>query len=339
MKSIGTISTMFEQELLKIEALLKTIAFNDLDILPTIGDHIIKSGGKRLRPLLVLMCAKLCHIQNKTDLTDREIKIATCVELLHLATLLHDDVVDESTERRGKPSANVIWGNNLSVLTGDYLIARLFELLVEDGDMKVLSNFAQTTKTIVEGETLQQAARFLSAISLDQYLSVIVGKTAYLFESTAYLGTHIAHGNSETKQALTTFTKHLGIAFQITDDLQDYLALQEFLGKPNGSDFFEGLFTLPLILLKEKTKDQALLDIISSKKRIPQDLSTIQKALFEYSIHEDIKALAETHISTALDALKDLEDNECIGLFKDIAAYTLKRCEDQYILNLTKEAV
>ncbi|MFA6279995.1 MAG: polyprenyl synthetase family protein [Bdellovibrionales bacterium] len=216
---------------------------SQVPLIPQLASHIIAAGGKRLRPVLALAAAKLCGYQGQ-----RQRKLAAAVELLHTATLLHDDVVDASDLRRGLPSANALFGNQPSILVGDFLFSRAFQLMVEDGSIDVLRILASATAVIAEGEVLQLTAKNDSATSEQAYLEIVRAKTAELFASACRIGAVIAARPAAEKEALRTFGLNLGIAFQIIDDVLDYDAAQEDLGKTLGDDFREGKITLPVIL-------------------------------------------------------------------------------------------
>ena len=211
-------------------------------LIPQLAAHIVAAGGKRLRPLLTLVAARLCGYQG-----DRHIQLAACVEFIHTATLLHDDVVDESLLRRGLSSANSVFGNKASVLVGDFLFARAFQLMVEDGSLEVLAILSQAAATIAEGEVLQLVIQNDLATTEQQYLEVIRGKTAALFAAACQVGAVVAARPAAEQQALADYGTNLGIAFQLVDDALDYAADQATLGKTVGDDFREGKVTLPVL--------------------------------------------------------------------------------------------
>ena len=212
-------------------------------LIPQLAGHIVAAGGKRLRPLLTLAAANLCGYTG-----DRHIKLATCVEFIHTATLLHDDVVDQSALRRGRSSANAVWGNQSSVLVGDFLFSRAFELMVEDGSLKVLRILSRASSVIAEGEVHQLITAKNTETSEAQYLEVIQSKTAELFAAATRIGAIAAERPEVEEEALHVYGLNLGTAFQLIDDVLDYSAHQEELGKTIGDDFREGKITLPVIL-------------------------------------------------------------------------------------------
>ncbi|MBV9249352.1 MAG: polyprenyl synthetase family protein [Acetobacteraceae bacterium] len=213
-------------------------------LIPQLAAHIVAAGGKRLRPLLTLASARLCGYPAGGV---RHVKLAACVEFIHTATLLHDDVVDESQLRRGLASANAVFGNKASVLVGDFLFARAFQLMVEDGSLKVLSILSQAAATIAEGEVLQLATQNDLSTPETRYLEVIRGKTAALFAAACQVGAVVANRPENEEAALAEYGMNLGIAFQLVDDALDYTADQAALGKNVGDDFREGKITLPVL--------------------------------------------------------------------------------------------
>ena len=211
-------------------------------LIPQLAAHIVASGGKRLRPLLTLASARMCGYQGV-----RHIPLAACVEFIHTATLLHDDVVDESLLRRGLSSANAVFGNKASVLVGDFLFARAFQLMVSDGSLKVLAILSQAAATIAEGEVLQLVTQHDLSTPEQRYLDVIRGKTAALFVAACQVGAVVADRPEAEEQGLADFGANLGMAFQLVDDALDYAADQAKLGKTVGDDFREGKVTLPVL--------------------------------------------------------------------------------------------
>ncbi|WP_421990622.1 polyprenyl synthetase family protein [Roseococcus sp.] len=212
-------------------------------LIPQLAAHIVAAGGKRLRPLLTLASARLCGYEG-----ERHIALAACVEFIHTATLLHDDVVDESALRRGQASANALFGNKASVLVGDFLFARAFQLMIEDKSLEVLRILAAASATLAEGEVLQLITQNDLSSTEAQYLEVIEGKTASLFAAATRIGAVVADRPLAEAEALDAYGHNLGIAFQLVDDALDYSAEQARLGKTVGDDFREGKITLPVLL-------------------------------------------------------------------------------------------
>lgn len=220
---------------------------SEVALIPRLATHIIAAGGKRIRPLLTLATARLCGYPGNSGGT-RHIQLAACVEFIHTATLLHDDVVDSSDLRRGSASANAVFGNEAAVLVGDFLFARAFQLMVEDGSPDVLAILSRAAATIAEGEVLQLTTQNDLSTSEARYLDVIEGKTAALFSAACEVGALVADRSTATTRALGEFGRNLGIAFQLVDDALDYAADQNTLGKTVGDDFHEGKITMPVLI-------------------------------------------------------------------------------------------
>lgn len=225
-----------------VDSMIQSRLQSDVVLINQLGHYIINSGGKRLRPALAILCAKACGYQG-----DAHINLATIIEFIHTATLLHDDVVDNSDMRRGRETANNLWGNEASVLVGDFLYTRSFEMMVEMESMKLMKILSHTTNVIAEGEVLQLLNCNDADTTEQRYLEVIHHKTAKLFEAAGQLGAIIAKTNDEVEQAMADYAMHLGSAFQLVDDLLDYSESSETIGKNIGDDLAEGKPTLPLI--------------------------------------------------------------------------------------------
>jgi octaprenyl-diphosphate synthase len=301
---------LFSDKIIKVDQCLDAYAYSDVRALPLISKHIISSGGKRIRPLLTLAAASLCGYTEG----DRDVSLAACIEFLHTATLLHDDVVDESKLRRGAPTAHTLWGNQMSVLTGDFLFSKLFQQLIADGDLNVLKLFSETTQKIIEGEVLQISARSNSNLSKEDYFLIIELKTALLFGAALELGGMVAEASQKQSQALKTYAYNIGMAFQLIDDVLDYTASEPKLGKPIGNDFFEGQPTLVLILLQNRlrqnpTKLNQLQHILSADCRSNDDFKWVQRLIHEHRIDKEIYDLAETYVEQARTALYFFNDS------------------------------
>ena len=241
--SLETIHSLVRDDLKRVNQVIVDHMQSPVALIPQLAGHIVAAGGKRLRPVLTLAAAKLCGFEG-----DRHIPLAACVEFIHTATLLHDDVVDESMLRRGRDSANALWGNQPSVLVGDFLFSRAFELMVTDGSLRVLKILSRASSVIAEGEVLQLMTTNDTATSEEAYLEVIRAKTATLFAAAAQIGAVIAERPKVEEEALESYGMNLGIAFQLIDDVLDYSAEQAKLGKTVGDDFREGKISLPVVL-------------------------------------------------------------------------------------------
>jgi len=226
-------------------------AVSEVELIPQLAHHLIDSGGKRLRPMLTLAASKLCDYPGKGH-----IRVAAAVEFMHTATLLHDDVVDESSLRRGKKTARIIWGNQASVLVGDFLLGQAFRMLVGVGSLPVLKILSNAAAIIAEGEVMQLAAAKNTATTEDEYLAIINAKTAALFSAAAEVGAAIINRPSPEQAALKSYGRNLGLAFQLVDDALDYSGDSTHLGKTVGDDFREGKITLPVILSFRRGSDR-----------------------------------------------------------------------------------
>ncbi len=228
--------------MVRVNACIHENLKSDIMMIPAIGHYIVNSGGKRFRPLLCLLAAHLFGYQG-----DRHIPLSVVVEFIHTASLLHDDVVDSSDQRRGAPSANGVWGNQASVLVGDYLFSRAFQMMVADGDMVMLKLMSDVTNALAEGEVLQLSRTFHLEMTEAECLEVIERKTAVLFKAAAEVGAYAAGQDEKIVAQMAEYGMCLGVAFQLMDDALDYMAETETAGKPVGHDLEEGKITLPLI--------------------------------------------------------------------------------------------
>lgn len=241
--SLSPLQGLVKADLERVNDLILSLVSQDVPLIEQIARHIIRSGGKRLRPALVIASAQLCGHEG-----ERHIALAAAVEFLHTATLLHDDVVDESTLRRGDETANAIWSNQASVLVGDFLLSRAFQLMVRDGSLEVLGLLSDTSAIISQGEVMQMSAAGDLETTESQYLQIIGAKTAALFSAATQIGPLVADRPAAEVKALARYGESLGIAFQLADDTLDYAASQAELGKTVGDDFRECKLTLPVIL-------------------------------------------------------------------------------------------
>jgi len=270
-----------------------------------IGQYIIESGGKRLRPLLVLLSARACGYQDNQHIT-----LAAVVEFIHTATLLHDDVVDTSDLRRGKPTANNKWGNSSSVLVGDFLYSRAFQMLVTIGQVDVMGTLSNATNVIAEGEVLQLLNAKNPDVSEADYLQVILGKTAMLFEAASHTGAQLAKANQEQADALRRYGRHLGIAFQLIDDLMDYTGDKETMGKNVGDDLAEGKPTLPLIhAMNHATDAERKLIRKAIRQGSCRQINEIQAILVRCGSLDYTRARASKETQDALDCLNLVSDS------------------------------
>ena len=221
---------------------------SEINLIHKMTGYHVKSGGKRIRPLLTLVSAKLCGYKDGS----RDVNLAACIELIHNATLLHDDVIDNSNLRRGIKTANSLWGNQSSILVGDYLFSRCFEMMVEDGSQEILKLLSSTSSRIAQGEVLQLEHRGEVDLLEETYFNIISMKTAALFAAATKVGACLGERSKKEKDALESYGKNLGLAFQIADDALDYFSSSTIFGKEIGKDFYEGKTTLPLIIIFQR---------------------------------------------------------------------------------------
>lgn len=294
--------------------ILEHLSAMQVPLIQEMATYLIQSGGKRLRPLLTVACAKLCGYEGM-----RHIQLATCVEFIHTATLLHDDVIDEAQERRGSESSNHIWGNQASILVGDFLFSRAFELMVADGSLSVLKTLSQAASEIAEGEVLQLTALKDLQITEDLYFQIIRSKTAALFRAACGIGALVAEQDPSVVEALESYGENLGIAFQLVDDLLDYE------GTVMGDDLREGNVTLPLMLLYKRATD--LEKQVLQRALDEADFLTVKRLLSRYSIQQQVRRRAELYIEIAIQSLKPLEIayGHQARLLKDMANFCLTR--------------
>ncbi len=292
-------------------------------LIPQLAAHIVAAGGKRLRPLLTLAAARLCGYQGQ-----RHVALAACVEFMHTATLLHDDVVDESALRRGRASANALFGNKPSVLVGDFLFARAFQIMVEDGSLEVLGVLANASATIVEGEVLQLITQNDLATTEAQYLDVVEGKTAALFAAATRVGALVAGRPRAEADALESYGRNLGIAFQLVDDALDYAAEQEQLGKTVGDDFREGKITLPILIAFHEGSEAERgfwSRTLESREQGDADLAEAQRLLARHRAIDRTVARAARYGDAALAALGGFARSETREAMADVVRFCLER--------------
>ncbi len=292
-------------------------------LIPQLAAHIVAAGGKRLRPLLTLAAARMCGYAG-----DRHVALAACVEFIHTATLLHDDVVDESVLRRGLASANAVFGNKASVLVGDFLFARAFQLMVSDGSLRVLEILSGAAATIAEGEVLQLQTQNDLSTSETQYLEVIHGKTAALFAAACQVGAVVASRPTEEEGALAEYGTNLGMAFQLVDDALDYAADEALLGKTVGDDFREGKITLPVLAAYASgSEDQRAFwrRTIEASEQEDADLDQAMRLVAQTGAIEATIARARTFARQAKVALGCFPDSVFRRSLHAVADYTVSR--------------
>jgi octaprenyl-diphosphate synthase len=324
--NLGQILAPISPDLKALDEVIRHRLASEVVLIDQIASYIIQSGGKRVRPALLLLIAKaLAHGKE----TPHALELAAVVEFIHTATLLHDDVVDESTMRRGKQTANAAFGNAASVLVGDFLYSRAFQMMVAPNDIRVMQILSNATNTIAEGEVLQLLNMNDPEVDESSYLQVIRYKTAKLFEASAELGALIAQASDIQRELAAAFGRHIGTAFQLMDDLLDYTANPEDMGKNVGDDLREGKPTLPLIYLMEKgSPEQSLLarEAISQNDELPDDVfAQILQGIKESGALEYTQEAARKEVSLALDTIKDFPKNAASDSLRALCEYSLIR--------------
>ncbi|TNE59588.1 MAG: polyprenyl synthetase family protein [Alphaproteobacteria bacterium] len=321
--AVSNLKSLVAEDLEKVnQAIIKHME-SPVDMIPNLAGHLINSGGKRLRPMLTLASARMCGYEGETH-----VKLAACVEFIHTATLLHDDVIDESDLRRGSPTANTIWGNQASVLVGDFLFSRAFQLMVAADNMKVLDILSSASAIIAEGEVMQLITANNTATTEDAYLKVISAKTAALFEAACRVGAVIAGDQPDQEAALLSYGKNLGIAFQLVDDALDYSGAQAKLGKTVGDDFREGKVTLPIVLAYRRGSESERDFWKRTIEKGEQDDRDLEKAI---ALLEKHGALADTierarhYGSMARDALAIFPDSDYAASLDGIVEFCVSR--------------
>jgi len=304
-----------------VDEIIRQQLSSRVPLVEKIGDYIISAGGKRLRPLLVLLAGRaLDYRQDDLRL------LAAIIEFLHTSTLLHDDVVDMSGMRRGRSTANALWGNAPSVLVGDFLYARSFEMMVALGSLPVMRIISQATRVIAEGEVLQLTKVRDANTTEETYMEVIRGKTAMLFEASTHSAAVLAQADPDTAEALRRFGDNLGIAFQLVDDLLDYRGDAETLGKNVGDDLAEGKPTLPLIYtMREGTPEQAALVRQAIQKGGIEDLERIREAVEASGALDYTARLAREYADRAFECLRQLPDSEHRQAMEELTRFSVAR--------------
>ena len=297
---------------------------SEINLIHKMTSYHLKSGGKRIRPLLTLASSKLCGYKNG----NRDINLAACVELIHNATLLHDDVIDNSNLRRGIKTSNTIWGNQSSILVGDYLLSRCFEMMVEDGSLEILKLLSSTSSKIAQGEVLQLEHKGEIDILEETYFNIINSKTAALFAAAARVGACIGNKNIKEKDALESYGRNLGIAFQITDDTLDYYSTKTIFGKEIGKDFFEGKVTLPIIFLFQKANSDEkkfLEKVFKKKNRSKLEYNETQNLIKKYNSIDSCFKRAEHFVNISYNALNIFYPSREKTILQNLTSFSLER--------------
>jgi octaprenyl-diphosphate synthase len=321
--SIEALLKLTKPGMAQVNQLILSKCGSDVQMIPEVARHLIDSGGKRLRPMLTLAAAQLCGYQGSHDIT-----LAASVEFMHTATLLHDDVVDESDLRRGKSTARMVWGNQASVLVGDFLLGQAFRMMVDAGSLDALDVLSSAASVIAEGEVMQLSAAQNIETTEDQYLEVIKAKTAALFSAAAEVGPIIADADSSMRTACRSYGLNLGLAFQMIDDALDYGGSAAELGKNVGDDFREGKITLPVILSYRRGSDTERKFWREAMEQGQNDDDALKHALDimkKYGAIEETIERAHTYGNTARDALAPLPDQAIKQALLDVIGFCISR--------------
>ncbi len=311
-------------KLKSVEELVNSKLQSEVSLIRKMSSYHLKSGGKRIRALLTMGAAKLGGYSKG----NRDENLAACVELIHSATLLHDDVIDESSIRRGNKTTNAIWGNQSSILVGDYLLSRCFEMMVEDGSLEVLKLLSSTSSKIAQGEVMQLQHRGEADLLEENYIKIISLKTAALFAAATRAGACVANLNLKKKDALESYGKNLGLAFQIADDALDYFSKEKIFGKEIGKDFFEGKVTLPIIIVFQKANpiERSFLSYIFKKSnRNNKDLEDVLKLIKKYKALDATFKRAEYFVNVSYDALGIFDSSEEKSILQNLTGFSLNR--------------
>ena len=318
------LKNLVENKLDDVTQRIKYKLASEINLIHKMTDYHIKSGGKRIRPLLTLASAKLCGYKNG----NRDVNLAACIELIHNATLLHDDVIDNSDLRRGTKTANSVWGNQSSILVGDYLFSRCFEMMVEDGSQEILKLLSSTSSKIAQGEVLQLEHKGEIDLLEETYFNIINMKTAALFAAATKVGACLGDRSKKEKEALESYGRNLGLAFQIADDALDYFSSTNIFGKEIGKDFYEGKTTLPLIIIFQRANNEErnfLKEIFKKKKRNKDDFSETLALINKYKAGQETFKRAEFFVNIAYHSLGIFDYSEEKKVLQNLTEFSLNR--------------
>ena len=319
------LKNLVNDRLIEVERLIEVKLDSKVGLIKKMSEYHLKSGGKRLRALLTLGSAKLAGYDQKGT---RDVNLSACVELIHSATLLHDDVIDESDLRRGIKTSNALWGNQSSILVGDYLLSRCFEIMVDDGDLEILKLLSSTSSKIAQGEVKQLEHKGEADLLEETYIDIINLKTAALFSAATKTGACLAGGNEKEKSALESYGKNIGLAFQIADDALDYYSKEIVFGKKIGKDFYEGKVTLPLIIIFQRADNSErnfLINTFKKDKRTREDFEKTLDLIKKYKAVEDSLQRAEYFVNVSHDALGIFEDCNEKKILQNLTGFSLNR--------------
>jgi octaprenyl-diphosphate synthase len=322
-KSLANIKYLSSKDLSLMDGVIKKRLAKKEQLVQEITYHIIGSGGKRLRPILTILSAKLFGYEGS-----RHINLAAAVEFIHTATLLHDDVVDHSDLRRGKPTANHRWDNKSSILVGDFLFSQAFLLMSEDNDLKILQILSKAASVIAEGEVKQLSSIENLDLTMSDYLDIISAKTAELFAASCMVGSAVAKTDDEMQLSMFNFGLNLGIAFQIIDDVLDYMASSLALGKAIGDDFKEGKVTLPIIIvygLSDASEKKFWQRVICVNEQNEDDFKQALKIMDKYAVRKKCLEIADDYVSKAKNCINNAPENKIKQSLLDILDFSISR--------------
>ena len=317
-----SLKEIFNNDLDKVEEFTKLKLSSEVDLIGKMALYQLGSGGKRLRSILTLASSKITEYRG-----EHNIHLAACVELIHSATLLHDDVIDNSSIRRGKKTSNIIWGNQSSILVGDYFLSRCFEIMVDVGSLEVLKLLSNVSAEIAQGEVLQLQHKNEVDITEQVYLNIVTQKTASLFGAAMKVGGCLANKSENEKKALQSYGVNLGIVFQISDDILDYNSTKAF-GKDIGNDFYEGKITLPVIILFQKsneTERQQIKKYFTQETRTEKELDKVLLLIQKYDVIAICKKRAEHFANVSSDSLNTFKDSAIRKNLQELSFYLINR--------------
>ena len=320
---IQQLSELLQEEMSAVNKAIINRIGSSVPLIPQLAQHIISAGGKRIRPLLTLAFANLMNYHGR-----RHIPLAASIEFIHTATLLHDDVIDESDLRRNKPSANALWDNKACILVGDFLFGRSFELMTDDGNIDVLKVLSNVASTIIEGEVLQLITMNDISTSEEKYFEIIKSKTAKLFSAACEIGAVVADASDIQRQAITDYGRFFGISFQLIDDLLDYSANSAELGKSIGDDFKEGKITLPVILAYHHSNEEEKEFWVRTINNVDQNDLDFPRAIAimkKYKVFETVKLRAYDFADKASQALDIFADSPMKTCLQESSYYCVNR--------------
>ena len=323
MSSLQNILIPVQDDVSKLEDVMLELLDSQVPFVKSVAEYVIKNGGKRLRPILTIVCAKMAGYQGIDAF-----KMGSCIEFVHTASLLHDDVIDKATVRRGRPSANAKWGNHVSVLVGDFFYCRASQLLTEQGNLKILKAVTDSITALTEGEVLEITTNSDYNTSQDDYLKIIKNKTAVLFAAACQVGGILGNVSEDLEMGLHGYGLNLGMAFQLADDILDYTSQEEVFGKQSGIDLQEGKLTLPLIhtLSQCLTEENKLIrSALMSDKLEPQQIKEVSDIIRKYNGFNVAADLAKSYIEKAKDSLSGIRNSIEKDMLIAVADYVIAR--------------